>query len=49
MISEIKGYIRDKNQFEKKCEAAYSYCIEKNIEYNILYLKDIEKLENNLS
>jgi len=43
-LEEVKGYVRDKDVFTLKNEVAKSYCKENNIEYKIIFKKDIENL-----
>lgn len=40
-LEEIKGWIRDKEVFDKKCTAAKKYCKINNIKYKVLFKGDI--------
>lgn len=43
-LEEIKGYIKDKKIFEAKNKVALSFCKDNNIEYKLIFKKDINIL-----
>lgn len=43
-LEEIKGWVRDKEEFEMKNNCAIQYCKENNIEFRILFGKELEKI-----
>lgn len=43
-LEEIKGYVRDSEVFELKNEVANKFCNENNIEYKLVFKKDLNRL-----
>jgi len=47
-IIEVKGWIRDVEQYEAKCLAAKQYVSSRNMTYEVWFLSDIKNYENEL-
>jgi adenylosuccinate synthase len=45
VIEEVKGWIRNREQFEAKCAAAMAYCGARKWKYRIIFEGDLELVE----